>query len=604
MADNSLFHSLNPDQLAAVRHATGPCLIIAGPGTGKTRVLTCRIAWLIQERHVPANQILAITFTNKAAEEIRHRLQDMLGLETSRAISATTFHAYGYELLKRHATILNRTSDFSIIDEHDRQDILRHHLNLNPSDVGTLSSSMSLLKQGIQQPDLSPGIIRHYEEVLQGYNAFDIDDLLWQSVRLLREHPDIALAEQQRVPWVLVDEYQDINRIQYELLRLLVPGADGNLCVIGDPDQAIYGFRGADVSFIRDFSRDFPSATCFNLKTSYRCPDRILQASQGVIHDAAAGQYLLRGLEPGIKIQISSHSSDRSEAEFVSRTIEQMIGGLSFFSFDSKLSQGQAHPDINSFRDFCVLCRLKAQMKAVEKALLDHNIPFQSIADKPFFQQSRLRPLLDFLRYAANPQNIFLRERLLRNTGLSTEKLEQLILLRKNTPLPALINTVLAAIETVAEPIPAQLRQQLDDLCQEYADRPDNFIKLLALGSGIDTLHPQAQKVTLLTMHSAKGLEFPCVFVVGCEDSIIPYRLFPGKEADDEEERRLLYVAMTRAHKMLFLSHCHKRFLFGKEYRLGRSPFLDRIEQELLEKITSGEPRKKKKSNEKQPTFF
>jgi len=324
---------LNPEQFEAVRHFEGPALIIAGPGTGKTKVLTHRIAYLINKQGIDPKNILAVTFTNKAAQEMVDRLNKLLKNNKSLdKIQVSTFHALGYKIIKEYSSQDEKPNANTIINENDKKIILHKHLGFDQKKINHLIKIIADLKQNQKtESDISEKehkeLFIKYQDFLNNYNLIDLDDLIYLSVQLFNKDPKLLAEYQERYRWILVDEYQDINFAQYQLIRMLTTDKNPNLCVIGDPNQAIYGFRGADVHYIKQFKNDYPSAKEYNLSKSYRCSDSILQASANVI---SSGQNILQGLQKGVKITISQEHTDKSEAEYVARTIEQMMGGLRF----------------------------------------------------------------------------------------------------------------------------------------------------------------------------------------------------------------------------------------------------------------------------------
>ncbi|MCU0289687.1 MAG: UvrD-helicase domain-containing protein, partial [Acidobacteria bacterium] len=414
---------LNPGQWAAARHFYGPALVIAGPGTGKTLVLTYRIVHLIRERGIDPQNILAVTFTNKAAAEIQERLAQ--ALEKNKQPQVTTFHAFGYAMLREI-----RGQDLTILDPEDKKSLLQYTLGCEKRHLNKIADAITEIKQqlktaGDTQGESLAAIFQRYQEQLKTLNIVDLEDLLYLPVCFLEGDANLCRVYRERYQWLMVDEYQDVNLAQYRLIRLLAPATTSpmsheapdtgaNLCVIGDPDQAIYGFRGADVRFINQFQADYPHAQLFHLKKSYRCSDSILQASGHVIHRNKQEAHIetLEGIDSGVKIKISTNSTDKSEAEFVARTIEEMMGGLRFFSMDSNIAQGNEEDGIHSLADFVVLCRVKAQMDAFEKAFHEHSIPYQVIGETPFFQQEPVKSVIDLLKLTINPTNHFLKEQL------------------------------------------------------------------------------------------------------------------------------------------------------------------------------------------------
>jgi uncharacterized protein (TIGR00375 family) len=645
---NKVTSGLNPRQQEAVEHFTGPALVIAGPGTGKTRVLTYRILHLIKNKEINPGNILAVTFTNKAAAEIRERLETLL---KSKSIASkphvTTFHALGYSILREQ---LNKTgegavSSFSILDPGDRKQVIQRVPGIEKSKVSGIVNAIEEAKQQLKNPiDFeieNPGlahIFKKYQDYLKEQNTYDLADLLYVPVKLFGRHPDILDFYRKKYQWILIDEYQDINYAQYKLIRSLMPDAGSNLCVIGDPDQAIYGFRGADVRFIRRFREDYPDAAVYHLKQSYRCSNSILKASGNVMQRGGAGDALLTGMEEGVKIKIVKNSTHKSEAEFVARTIEQMMGGLRFFSMDSSITEGHKEGEIDSLSDFVVLCRVKGQIEALEKAFMDHSIPYQTVGEEPFFKQEPICSIIDLLKFSRNPSNNILKDKLIEKEIVTPLELGAL----KNTVgngksvkemIVNLVDNYFSNLKTASHDAapqdennqkflqggpggavfsksapPGRRRQEnesaikrLLDLVGDYSNDLDGFLQFTALGTAVDTYRPDLEHVTLMTLHGAKGLEFKAVFIVGCEEGLLPYSLFKSQVSDIEEERRLLYVGMTRAKKFLFLSHAEKRFLMGREYKLGRSLFLNRIERELIE---LSQQEKKKAKEPIQRTLF
>jgi len=594
-----LLAGLNSEQQEAARHFTGPALILAGPGTGKTRTLTFRIAHLIRDRGVAPESILAVTFTNKAAEEMSRRLDELLrGEDPERRPRVSTFHAFGFSVLKEQAEKLGRSRSFSLVDEADKRLILEKELGCARQDAKKVSDDIARAKRELVPPDGNPGgdagaFWGPYEEYLKAHDLFDLDDCIYRPVLLLRNHPEVSESYQGRFPWVLIDEYQDINLAQYQMVRLLVPGSEPNLCAIGDPDQAIYGFRGADVRFIREFLEDYPEASVYRLKQSYRCTDTILRASSRVIALSIEPEGFLQGLQEGVKITLAPQATHRGEAEFVARTIEDLMGGLSFFSMDSDITAGEGHEELRSLSDFAVLCRIKDQMKALEHAFQNHSIPYQSIGETPFFRQEPIKSVVDVFRLASNPRNPLLQGRLMGRVVPDLSSLASLSELTRSKPVSESLAAISSAYYKKELDAAPDEFNRLKDLAQEFGSEGEAFLKFAALGTGTDTYRRDLESVTLMTLHAAKGLEFRCVFIVGCEDGLLPYSLFE-RRSDREEERRLLYVGMTRAKKYLFLTHAGKRFLLGREYRLNRSPFLDRIEEELLEQPEAPAPVRKR----------
>ncbi len=601
-----LLSGLNPEQKKAVCHEQGPALILAGPGSGKTRALTSRIAFLIKERSIDPQHILAVTFTNKAAREMRLRLRTSCPTDACRKLAVCTFHAWGLALLKEHHALTGRSAQFNIAGDKDRHDILAGLFPGERGEIKKLAALFTACKQDrktvkqINDTGLAEKLEK-YQSFLKEHDLFDLDDLLYHPVLLLSSYPELLEHYRQKAQWLLIDEYQDINHAQYRLIRLLAPDPDSNLYAIGDPHQAIYGFRGADVTFINRFKEDYPSAAVYSFRQSYRCPQTILQASHNVL--CFKSPSLLQGLEQGVKIKITSHASDKSEAESIARIIQQMMGGLSFFALDSKVSSGIKDAEIQSFSDFVILCRLKTQMPVIEKALTDHGIPFQTAGGPALFAEKNIELLISLLRLAYRKNNEFMKKKcagLIKDRKADPGKISALI--RNKTvsqALDTLIKTCLPA-DDFSQTLSCN---RLMEISRIFGSDLEGFLELAELGTSADTYMPDTEQVGLMTLHAAKGLEFKCVFIAGCEQGLIPYSLFENQQADREEEKRLLYVGMTRAEKYLFLSHAAKRFLMGRIYSLKRSFFLDTIEQELIEQSRAEIKKKKKKSDDQMSLF-
>ncbi len=584
--ENVLLKDLNPEQRQAVMHFRGAALVLAGPGSGKTRVLTRRIAYLIRQRHVNPSEILALTFTNKAAEEMRNRLRELLGKgKNGSEVTVTTFHALGFVLLNENAERIARKRPLVIFDHKDRQRLLQEYAQEYEADAAKLSEQIGTFKLHGRPPEDAPmffAALKWYEETLRRRNAVDLEDLIEKTVRLLSENEDLAKNYRNKFRWILVDEYQDINSGQYRMLKLLTATAQPNLFAIGDPNQAIYGFRGADVSFIRRFEQDFTNSVRYRLKISYRCSDRILRASAKVL-DAQAKDGFLNGLSEGVKIKIVSETSEKSEAEFVARTIEDMMGGVRFFSMDSAVSEGNQAQHINSFSDFAVLVRVKHLFTPLEKAFNDHGIPYQIVGHESWLHEEPVRPVIDLLRCALQPESCYLKESL-KAQGINGQDWQMIAnYLAEKQPVARILEVIITHLFPPKSSAERRIFKKLIDLANPFGKDVSAFLQWAFLGQGQDLFQPAVERVTLMTLHASKGLEFGSVFIVGCEQGLLPYNVFSDKAADVEEERRLLYVGMTRARHYLFLSHARHRFLFGKTLHNPRSPFLQVLEQELAE---------------------
>ncbi len=545
--------ALDPDQAAAAAIIEGPLLIIAGPGTGKTRTLTHRLAQLVEHHRVEPSACLALTFTRRAAGEMRDRLADLLS-ERAAAITVTTFHGLAHQILREHHAACGLPPDFTILLPNDARAGLAAALGVSPTRAGKLLSAISLAKRGGDKPkpgsDLAAAITA-YHRLLAEQGQVDFDDLILSTVTLLDTNPDITHQLRARYRFVSIDEYQDIDAFQYRLVHLLVP-PDGNVCAIGDPDQAIYAFRGADVRFFLRFTEDFRGARVVRLSRNYRSSATIVDASLQVVAPASLveDRRLEATLLDRTPITIHSAATDRAEAELVAHRIEQAIGGYGFFSVDSgRVGEGDAG-DLG-FSDVAVLFRTSAQLPLLEEALGRAGIPYQAVG------HARLSEL---------------------------PGVDQLLMAWRATP-PA--GTVVEQLEAVAADltgdIPPDTIAALGPLAQRCGSDRAEFLSELALGSETDRWDPRADRVSLMTLHAAKGLEFDLVFVVGCEDGLLPLH-WPGSEPDLAEERRLFFVGMTRARRCLVLSHASKRQLRGEVRPREPSPFLREIEERLVER--------------------
>jgi DNA helicase-2/ATP-dependent DNA helicase PcrA len=543
LAEVCLLDGLDTDQRAAAASADGPLLIVAGPGTGKTRTLTHRIAHLVTACAVPPEQCLAITFTRRAAAELAERLQ-ALTPDIASAITVTTFHALGLWILR---------------DQHERAGLARGFRIVDRSDDAVA--------------DLESGVV-------------GFDDLIALPVEMLESDPELAAAYRERFRWICVDEYQDVDDLQYRLLRQLAP-PDGNITAIGDPDQAIYRFRGADVGFFLRFREDFPGARTVQLTRNYRSNAPILAAARQTI--ALTTLVADRELRPmgdhgDALVGVHHAASERAEAAFVARTVEQVIGGASLYAFDSGRVDSDGTQGL-SFSDFAVLYRTDRQAGAVMDALTQAGLPFQKRSHDRLLDRPGVRRLLDELGFV--PPD-----------GVTAESVGGRLRCAADTVLDRIpdVEREETAIETYAA------LDLLTPLAYRCADDLDRFRSELALGVEVDTWDPRADRISLLTLHAAKGLEFPVVFIVGCEDGLLPLRWSGAPDEVDEEhireERRLLFVGMTRAQRHLFLSHAAERMVRGAIRKPRRTAFLDGLDAAVWERIGDAVPRKKPRATQ------
>jgi uncharacterized protein (TIGR00375 family) len=545
-----LLDRLDALQRVAASAPGGPLLVVAGPGTGKTRTLTHRMAYLCADLNVRPDECLAITFTRRAAEEMRARLGALLG-DRAEEVTVTTFHALGLRLLRDNVTAAGLAPGFAVADDTQR--------------------SAALAAAG----DAADA----YVKLLREQNLVDVDELVTLPVALLGRSPRLVEEYRARWRWVFVDEYQDVDATQYELLRLLVPD-DGNLCAIGDPDQAIYSFRGADVGYFLRFATDFREGRAVRLTRNYRSAAPIVAAASQAI--APTSLVRERRLEPArldpdaAPLGLHTAPTPSAEAEWVAATIDAIVGGVSHRSFDAgKVDSRLGVHDGVSFADVAVLYRTDAQAAPVVEALTRAGIPVQKrshdrLADRravgAIARELRFdgglgdRPLVDRVR-AAGRDLASGRPRLFEADG--------------GTPALLPDAEIFSAVDLL---LPLAARCD-DDL--------ETFLQAIATGAEVDALDPRHEAVTLLTLHAAKGLEWPVVFLIGCEDGLLPFR-FPGATLDDDavaEERRLFFVGLTRAQRRLYLSHCERRNRHGGEYRPARTPFLEPVDPALLERM-------------------
>ncbi len=646
-------NALNDAQRAAATHTTGPLVIVAGPGTGKTRTLAVRLAWLVRERGVAPESLLAITFTNKAAVEMGQRLAALLGEATAAQATVCTFHALGALLLREYGHTIGLAEDFVILDEEARRVLAKSAWpELKEREIDERLEAISGVKNRLEEftaevrstrreegeegedeekeknlrssaqsagyplgaAFLPSSIFQRYAAALTESHALDFDDLIARTLELLEGNAEILAALRARFHWIAVDEYQDVNPAQHQLLKLLAD--DGQrLTAIGDPDQAIYGFRGADYRYFASFPADYPGATTLHLRRNYRSAQAILDAAQQVIarNPERASLEIFSEFTEQVKLDIHRAATDKAEAEFVVHQIEQLVGGTSYFSLDS----GRVEDDTKSvnwaFGDFAVLYRLNSQSRLLVEAFERSGIPFQAVGQTSLYAQSPVREILAHLWLLHTPTSQVHWERVVGKSlaqrrrgaeggwddGMMGSETSSLISSSRHPLLAALfeelsaISSVTSQIERVAAFLAGQQKNGFSAQEQERVERLlrravpydghlRRFLEATALHSEADYYDPRADRVALMTLHAAKGLEFPVVFVVGCEEGLLPY-LPPGKKADIEEERRLFYVGMTRARQKLALVHAGRRFLYGQALENPSSRFVGDIESALLE---------------------
>lgn len=515
--------SLDEYQESAIKNSSKKLLIVAGPGSGKTTVLTRRIAYMISEKNILPENCLAITFTKKAAQEMRDRLRLLLNQKYD-LINIHTFHSLCFSILKKNANKVSLNGDFKVISPQEK----------------------SLYK----------------EKGISLENKLEFDDLIKYTLKLFNQNPDIVKSYQDLFKYISVDEYQDIDENQYNLIKFLA-NKNSDLCAIGDPNQAIYGFRGGDSKFFNSFSIDYPNAQIINLKNNYRSTNTIVNASNQMINSF---NIISKYDKPHDLINIHTAATDKAEAQFIISSIENLIGGHSFFSIDSKRSSGEESN--YSFGDFAILYRSSSQLKVLIEALEQSGMPFAKLSNDLLCDKKSVRNLL---------------------SKLSDDK--------------PLIDQLSELALEFSEDIDDYILKYLLNLSKSFISKED-FIHQVSLLSEIDTLDKRADRISLMTLHASKGLEFNCVFIVGLENGILPSYL--AKEAKEiEEEKRLLYVGMTRAKQKLFLTRAIKRKVYGSLKNQEISPFLAKIEQDLLTLTTfKNKTQVKDKANSSQLTLF
>jgi superfamily I DNA/RNA helicase len=566
---------LDADQRRAAEIVDGPLLIVAGPGSGKTRTLTHRMAYLIRHHHAEPGQCLAITFTRRAADEMRQRLQHLLP-EVWLQLPIFTFHSLGLAILQEHWNAAGLQRGFRIAAESERLRFIREALGVSEPRARRLLSAVSHLKRTQSTPDETPlaEAFRTYQEALERHNLVDYDDLIGRTAEVLASEPGLKAAYRERYRWVCIDEYQDVDEQQVRLIKHLVP-PHGNVCAIGDPDQAIYSFRGADVRYFKQFETDFTNPQTVRLTRNYRSDRNIVALSSQVIAPSGSEPHAIPVLtdDPSL-ITIHRASTERAEAEFVVQSLEQLLGGHSFFSLDSGRSVADGVPDL-SFSDFAVLYRTEAQTPAIIEALARSGMPFQKRSHTLLMDHPGVPELLDHLRQTLS-------------TG----------------PIVKQLDTVLAPSQAWDDA--AALLKPLALACDRDWER---FWSEIAIGSQVDTWDPRADCISLLTLHAAKGLEFPVVFILGCEAGILPLTwgeppLTETTTTGTDEERRLFYVGITRAQRRLYLCHAQKRLWRGRVQERMPSPYLSDLDEQLLERRKAPSLAKRARQRDHQLELF
>jgi len=613
-----VFKGLNKEQIEAVKHFEGPALVVAGPGSGKTRVLTHRVAYLIGKYKIPEFNILCVTFTNKAANEVKTRVKDLTGLKN--LPWGGTFHSVCARILRRDGYKVGITPSFVIYDRDDQVSLIKGIIKdfgidikkFNPHAVlDSISSCKSELigcdayekyAQGYFQKTVAK-IYPEYQKRLRKNNALDFDDLLMETVGLFENTPEVLDKYQKQFQFILVDEYQDTNKAQYVLSSLLA-NSHKNLFVVGDMSQAIYSFRGADFRNILNFQKDYPDAKIYNLAQNYRSTQTILDAAKNIIRNNTTHVSLDLWTEnkSGEKILDFLGSTDLDEANFVTESIFK------------HLSEGKI------YRDIAVLYRTNAQSRNIEEHLIKNNIPYRIFGGLRFYSRKEVKDIIAYLRVLHNPRDEVSWERIInvppRGIGQKTMEIlkkigwdVELIEKRSGLPLSEWARkkdelSTLELMETVLEDTEyikwlednkkddsvdrVENIQELKSVAARFTDLAD-FLENVSLIESYSKADPDSyDAVTLMTAHASKGLEFPIIFVIGMEEGLFPHSNSMESLYDLEEERRLCYVAITRAMERVYLTHVGSRMYFGSIQINMPSRFLSEIPEHLLEKKTSG----------------
>jgi DNA helicase-2/ATP-dependent DNA helicase PcrA len=627
-------HELSGVQRDAVRYTDGPVLIFAGAGSGKTRVLTHRIAYLLNEKKVFPDRILAVTFTNKAAGEMKARLEEMVGA-AARDLWVGTFHAICVRILRRDGKRVGIASNFAIMDETDQRAIIRdvlHDLDYDERQIspGAALDEISKAKNALLSPEAYEtrntsffgeriaNVYREYDRRLRESNGLDFDDLIAKAIEVLETVDDVRTRYQNKFRYVLVDEYQDVNFAQYRLCAILA-GEHKNLTVVGDDDQSIYAWRGSDYKNILRFEEDFPGTVVFRLEENYRSTQRILDAANELVENnkSRAPKKLFTKREEGEPVTVYGAETERAEARYVMEKIKELV------------REGAA------YRDFLVLYRTNAQSRVFEEGFASEGIPYRVVGGVGFYARTEIKDMMAYLRYIVNPsdavafrrivnvprrsigqqtiaslveaanaagvsvgQTVFDKELLRRAVPKKQKELERfaelIVALRERLASYSISDLLVAVLEESGylrelqgeDTVDARARlenvQELIGVAREFESQEnagtlDDFLANVALISDIDTLDPGSSYVTLMTLHAAKGLEFPVAFLTGLEEGVFPHNRALTDMTELEEERRLAYVGITRAMDRLYLSHAMRRTLYGNTFAHPKSRFLEEM---------------------------
>lgn len=613
---DTLLSDLNPVQKQAVESTEGPTLILAGAGSGKTKALTHRVAYLIQEKGIPPENILCITFTNKAAGEMMERIIKLLEKGSAKPIMGT-FHSLCARILRRDGKYIGLPPNFSIYDEHDSLDAVKEAMasldiltqKTSPSSVkNTISSAKNEMVSSLEYPNLARGFFQEtvakiylkYQETLEKNKAVDFDDLLLLTVKLFQNNPDVLARYQLQFRYILIDEYQDTNAVQYLLSKLLA-NRYKNICVVGDAAQSIYMFRGADFRNIVNFKKDYPNARVFNLEQNYRSTQTILDAAYSVISKNRSHPILKLWTEnpAGEKIQVVETRNEQDEALFIANTIKQTLNS-EFFTLNS----------------FAVLYRTNAQSRALEEVFLKAGIPYVLVGGIRFYERKEIKDILAYLRLISNPKDSVSKARIEKVGKGRTARFFTMF----QEIQPALDNY--ATLELLDKTLKVtDYLEYIDDGTETGKSRIENVKELRSVAEEFPELvqflenvalveseyssdeklkkgHGRKDAATLTTLHQAKGLEWPVVFIVGMEEGLFPHSRCLLDPGEMEEERRLMYVGITRAKNQLFLTYARQRLYFGTRSNNLTSRFLIDLPEGIIESNTNYQDRDQFLNNE------
>ena len=638
---------LNEEQYKACTTTEGPLLILAGAGSGKTRAITHRVAYMIGEQGIPPWSILAITFTNKAAGEMKDRVRELVG-DQAETMWISTFHSSCVRILRRNIQELGYNKDFTIYDTYDQKALVRQcmvELDINTKQFtekdfrSAISSAKdSLIDENryfeLNHTNFRKGKIAQvyqlYQQRLRKNNALDFDDIIMLTVRLFREHPEVLEFYQNKFKYIMVDEYQDTNRAQYELIYLLAK-EHRNLCVVGDDDQSIYQFRGADLRNILEFESDYPDATVIKLEENYRSTGTILKAANEVIKgNFSRKDKTMRTRKPeGEKIRVYRAFSEPDEGSFVAQEVARLVR------------------DGRNYNEIAVLYRTNAQSRLMEENFIRHGIPYRIIGGLKFYDRMEIKDIMAYLRLINNPfdevslrriinvpkravggvtlgkladlawerdetiydvlmdleEHAILTGRALTNVLAFRDLINDLMSLSVELSVQDLIQELLdrtgylKQYETSKDPEDASRVENIEELINAAADYDNNeeaslpgFLESVALIADIDRMDDEADAVVMMTVHSAKGLEFPVVFMVGMENGLFPSQMAFDDSTEMEEARRLAYVGITRAEELLYMTHAEMRMVYGRSMMFPPSEFLTDIPDDLKDELNKDEP--------------